>query len=186
MPGTSVVTAERFAKGYTYKDYLASVKANKDQFERNEKEFKLKAEDAKFFADQSKRLAGVKVVAIGEDWCPDVWRGLPIIARIAEAAGLELRIFPRDQNMDIENEHLNQGKFASIPVFAFYGPAFRPLNHWIERPKAAYEFYDKLNKDLAGMSEEQARTERRSRSAPEQEKWRQETVKELKELFLHI
>ncbi len=186
MPRSSVVTAERFAKGYTYKDYLASIKANKDQFERNEKEFKLKPEDAKFFADQGKKLAGVKVVAIGEDWCPDVWRGLPIIARVAEVAALELRVFPRDQNMDIENEYLNQGKYASIPVFAFYGAGFRPLKHWTERPQTAYEFYDKLNKELASMPEEQARTERRSRSAPEQENWRQETVKELKQLLLGL
>ena len=54
----SVVTAERFAKGYTYKDYLDAIKdnpeskANVERFELNDKEFKLKDEDTKFFAAQ--------------------------------------------------------------------------------------------------------------------------------------
>lgn len=182
----SVVDAKRFAKGYTYKDYLTSIKANKEQFERNEKEFHLKDEDARFFASQKQKLAGVQVVAIGEDWCPDVWRGLPIMARIAEVAGLSMRVFPRDQNVDIINEHLSQGKFMSIPVFAFYDASFKSLGHWIERPKIAYEFYDALNKELEGKSEDEARAERRRRMAPEQEKWRQEMVRELKELILRI
>ncbi len=188
----SVVTAERFAKGYTYKGYLEAIKANPEskanveRFELNDKEFKLKDEDAKFFAAQGKRLAGAKVVVIGEHWCPDVWRGLPIIARIAETAGLELRFFPRDQNLDIINEYLNQGKYGSIPVFAFYGNTFRALRHWTERPKAASDFYAALAKELEGKSQEEAMAERRKRSASEQEKWRQETVKEIKELLLRM
>ena len=57
----------------------------------------------------------MKALVIGEDWCPDVWRGLPVIAKVAEQTGMELRIFFRDQNKDIMSEFLNQGEFESNP-----------------------------------------------------------------------
>ena len=31
-----------------------------------------------------------KVLILGEDWCPDVFRGMPVVVRMAEAAGLEI------------------------------------------------------------------------------------------------
>jgi hypothetical protein len=54
------------------------------------------------------------MVVIGEDWCPDVYRGMPVAARIAEAAGIELRVFERDQNKDMIAEYLHHGEFESI------------------------------------------------------------------------
>ena len=41
----SVVTPERFQKGFTYKDYMAQVKVNKDRMEEYHNSFKLKRED---------------------------------------------------------------------------------------------------------------------------------------------
>ena len=59
-------------------------------------------------------------MVIGEDWCPDVYRGMPIIGRIAEVSGMDMRVFPRDENLDIMDEFLKNGEFRSIPVFVFY------------------------------------------------------------------
>jgi len=50
---------------------------------------------------------------------------------------MELRVFPRDANMDIMDQYLNQGKFASIPTFVFFDRDWRELGQWIERPAAA-------------------------------------------------
>ena len=88
--------------------------------------FKLGAADTTALKDLVKKAGGVKVVGIGEDWCPDVHRGLPVLAKMAEAGGMELRFFPRDKNLDIINLFLNQGKYQSIPVFAFFDGK---LNH---------------------------------------------------------
>ncbi|MBI4188252.1 MAG: thioredoxin family protein, partial [Chloroflexi bacterium] len=104
----SVVTPKRFASGFGFKDYIAQIKVNKDKFEEYYQTAQLSDEDKGFF----RKIAGmpngaVKVLVLGEDWCPDVFRGMPVIARIAEASGMEMRIFPRDQNLDIMNEFLN-------------------------------------------------------------------------------
>lgn len=180
-----MVDAKRFALGFTYQGYLDHIKANRDQFQRNYEEFKLSPEDARPFLEIRKRLGTLNVVALGEDWCPDVWRGLPIMAQIAAAAGIEMRVFPRDQNTDIIQEYLKDGKFMSIPVFAFYNSQFQPLCHWIERPQVAVQFMERLMAELgqSGKSEEERRAEFRRRLAPEVSRWRQETVRELKELL---
>ncbi|MEK7354662.1 MAG: thioredoxin family protein, partial [Chloroflexota bacterium] len=134
------------------------------------------------------RLGGVKAIAILEDWCPDAHRGLPIMAKIAQASGMELRVFYRDKNPDVINLYLNQGKFQSIPVFAFFNKDLKPLCHWIERPAVATRFTEEVLAELTKkkLSEDEIRQERRKRNATMSDSWRQETVKELKELLAKV
>ena len=98
----SVVTPDRFASGMTWQAYLASIQRNRDKFQYNHDETALSDDDVSAFRQLVARPDGAtRVLALAEDWCPDVLRGLPVLARIAEAAGQEMRIFPRDQNLDI-------------------------------------------------------------------------------------
>lgn len=178
-----VVTSQRFTQGFTYPDYIAQIPTNKERFQQSYDEFKLSENDKAFFVSQMKRHS-LKVLALGEEWCPDVYRGLPVMARIAEAAGLEYRIFPRDKNPDIMNLYLNQGKHMSIPVFVFLDKDLGYLCHWIERPAAANKFMAELNAELAqkNLPQEERMREMRRRMNPLWESWRQETAKELREL----
>ena len=80
---------------------------------------------------------GIKALCIGEDWCPDVWRGLPVMARISELTGMEVRLFIRDDNSDIMEEFLKDGEFESIPVVVLYDRDHNYLGHWIERADQA-------------------------------------------------
>ena len=78
-----------------------------------------------------------KMLVLCEDWCGDVVRGLPILARVAEAGGFEMSVFPRDQHHDIMNEFLKNGEWMSIPTAVFYTRDHQYICHWIERPKVA-------------------------------------------------
>lgn len=189
MADTSkIITSQRYSLGFTCEGYLAQMQSNRERYQEHDANFKLSSEDAKFFMDINRRLDGVKVLAIVEDWCPDAHRGLPIIARIAQASGMELRVFYRDKNPDIMNLYLNQGKFQSIPVFAFFDKNLSPLCHWIERPRIATRFMEEMSAELAKkkLSEEELRQERRKRNEPMADSWRQETVKELRELLSKV
>jgi hypothetical protein len=134
------ITRERFAKGKSWQQYLESGIRNRELFERN-------YNDLKVNADQERRLKAVAarpngpdhVVVIGEDWCPDVYRGTGIAQRMAETMGIELRYFERDQNKDMIQPYLKDGQFESIPVFVFYDKDHRELAHFIERPGLANE-----------------------------------------------
>ena len=92
-----------------------------------------------------------KVLVIAEDWSSDCRRDLPYLARLAEAGGLELRIFLRDgdemtkdqpdparsPNADVMLAYMNEkdGKrFATIPVAVFFDRDFTELHRYIEYP----------------------------------------------------
>jgi len=185
MSSDNIITGEYYSQGFTYEDYLSQLGETRQRFAEHENAFHLTPADAQFFRDIEQSLGHINILAIVEDCCPDVHRGLPIIASIAKASGMTLRIFPRDQNLDIMNLYLNQGKFMSIPVFAFLNKDLNPLYHWIERPKAATRFMNEIATELAKqkLSEEELRQERRQRSQQMTDNWRQETVKEFKDLF---
>jgi hypothetical protein len=184
----TVITAQRYSQGFTYESYIKQLGDTRQRFAEHEAAFQLASTDAQFFKDAIHRLGHINVLAIVEDWCPDVHRGLPIIAAIVEASGMDLRIFSRDKNLDIMNLYLNQGKFMSIPVFAFFDRNLNPLGHWIERPRAATRFMEEISVELAKkkLGEEELRQERRTRSQLMIDNWRQETVKELRELFTNM
>src|SRR5712691_9518640 len=177
---SSVVTPERFAKGMTFEDYVKDT-ATAENLAREA--WGGYFPDAGSIATQRKDNSGVfreryararladhqvaaitwlaaqpngpaKILVISEDWSSDCRRDVPILARLAEAGGLELRIFNRDgkkilgtrrpdpaaapdANHDIMLEFMhkkNGGEWASLPVAVFYTKDFRELCRYIEYP----------------------------------------------------
>lgn len=186
----SVVTPERFAAGYTYAGYLDSIERNRARFEENYAAMTISGEDAAALRELASKPNGpAKLLVIGEDWCPDVFRGLPVFQRIAEAAGIELRVFKRDENKDVIAEFLNGGEFESIPVAVFYTKDHDYIAHWIERPQLAYQdMREKLAPMYARWRKPDPTDEERAQfrqeyidfqNGPIWANWRQETVREV-------
>ena len=118
----SAVTAERFAKGLTFEQYVkyagspenlareafggyfpdggsfaAARKDNSAVFRDRYAKARLSEPQAaaiKWLAAQPGGPA--KILVISEDWSSDCRRDVPVLARLAEAGGMELRIFNRD------------------------------------------------------------------------------------------
>ncbi len=132
------VTRERFEQGMTYDAYKAQMTRNQERFAENEKLLQLAPDEIAAFSQLSQPL---NVLVIAEDWCGDVIDNLPILGRLAEASGdkLNLRVFLRDQNLDLIDQYLNRGEFRSIPVFVFFDNDFQELGHFIERPDSVTE-----------------------------------------------
>jgi thiol-disulfide isomerase/thioredoxin len=189
----SVVTPERFAKGLTYADYIARIERNQKRFEENYNGTEVSAEDARALQELVALPNGpARCLALGEDWCPDVFRGMPVMARIAEAAGIELRVFPRDENKDIMAEFLHHGEHESIPTFVFYTKDHKYIAHWIERPALAQEQMPELRKISAPLQNADLAEEERAKhiqaykdfqNGPIWSGWRQATVKEIRTLL---
>ena len=184
----SVVTPERFSQGFNYPDYMDQIKVNKTRFEGFYDGLKLSDEDTAFFKELVSRPNGpAKMMVLGEDWCGDVIRGLPVLARIAEAAGIPISIFPRDTHLDIMNEYLNKGEFLSIPVAVFYTSDHKYICHWIERPEIAVieqrEIEKAIRDENPGIDDREFGQQRRSRTAAKADDWIAATVVELKELL---
>jgi hypothetical protein len=203
---TSVITPSRFASGLTYADFLAQATVNRDRFEKNYANPVLTEEDLEFFRRSAVLPNGPrKLLAIGEAWCGDVYRELPTAVRIAEAAGLELRIFLRDENPDIMDEFLsNNGKSRAIPVFVFYAADMKYIAHFTERSAAAHAGLAEAMKDaraklglpdgatfgnLVDLERQNFLLEVIARIEPFADQWRRDAVKEIRQLLanaLHI
>lgn len=186
---TSVVTPSRYAVGFTYDDYIAQIKVNHDKFEEYTETAKdvLSDDDKAFFA-KAARAGAAKMLVVGEDWCPDVYRGLPVFVRIADAAGMELRVFPRDENLDIADEFLNRGEFRSIPTVIFYNANSDYQCHWIEKPAIGYQetdqFVEEARKELpAGTEEAEVRKVSRPRLLERYPAWQKATVEEIRAML---
>ncbi len=185
---TSVVTPQKFSEGFSYPDYMDQIKVNKDRVNGFYNDYPLKPEDAAFFKELVERPNGpAKMLVLGEDWCGDVVRGMPVLARIAEAGGMEMRIFPRDQHHDIMNEYLKNGQWMSIPVAVFYTKDHQYICHWIERPVVAEEEMRKMEESIRGekpdITDQEFSRERRTRTAARAGDWIAATVAEVKKLL---
>jgi hypothetical protein len=118
-----------------------------------------------------------KIAVIAEDWSSDCRRDLPYLARLAEAGGLDLRIFVRDGevmlrkglpdpsaggNADLVVAYANEKngqRFATVPVAVFFTRDFVELYRYVEYP-AIYHKDDvigHLRAARAGETEEQAK-----------------------------
>ena len=204
MTGTkTAVTPERFAKGMTFEQYVAYV-ATPENLAREssrpgeprrdwsgflrERYQKSRLSDAQRAAIQwlaSQPGGPAKVLVLSEEWSSDCRRDVPMLARLAEAGGLELRIFPRDgkkfsashapsraeapdSNADIMAEFMNvkDGQaWQSIPVAVFYTKGLEPLYHYVEYPAVYHKdpiVSGHLRKPRAGETPAQT-TERANR-----------------------
>ena len=180
----SVVTPERYAQGMTFDEYMNVINVNKARFEEYYENVQLDSAQS----DKLKELAAsdggpARMMVIGEDWCGDVVRELPVLARVAEAAGLELRIFPRDENHDIMNEYLKEGLYMSIPVAVFYDQGHEYICHWIERSETANreqgEIEAAIRSEQPDISDQDFGRQRRARTAARAGDWQKATVDEL-------
>ena len=191
----SVITPLRFDQGFTFPEFLEQATVNRDKFELYYRDSPITDEDLSFFKMAAAVPNGpAKILAVDEDWCGDVYRELPSVARIADATGIELKIFIRDKNPDIMDEFLSNGKARAIPVFVFYTGDMQYIGHFTERPASAQAEIDtlldevKARMDLpktATFSDLQAPEKKEviARILPRFEQWQKDSIREMRQLL---
>jgi hypothetical protein len=83
---------------------------------------------------------GFRFLVLAEDWCSDAFSTMPIVARLAEQSGVDLRVLSRDANADIMDAHLTSGT-RSIPVLMILDRDFRERGWWGPRPAVLQRWY---------------------------------------------
>ena len=167
----TVVTPERYASGMTFEQYLGYV-ASPENLRREgsggepRRDWSgwlrgwydsLRLSDAQTAAIRwlaAQPEGPRRVLVIAEEWSSDCRRDVPMLQRLAEAGGLDLRIFRRDgqrfgrshqptlaeapdSNADLMAEFLNEKDgqtWQSVPVAVFYAADLRYLYHYVEYP----------------------------------------------------
>jgi Thioredoxin len=132
--GAPVVTKERFEQGLTLEQYVDQMSVNRERFVEALDETIIEPEEARVL----ERLgAARRVLVITEDWCGTCLAEVPFVAKLIEGRpGIEMRLFPRDANLDLMDQYLKKGLYRSIPVFAFFDEHMNEVARFIEtRPR---------------------------------------------------
>ena len=81
----------------------------------------------------------VHVLALAEDWCPDVVRHVPVLQRMADASPLiRVRYVLRKTSTDLLVRFLTNGT-ESVPKFGFFNNDFALCCMWGPMPEACYD-----------------------------------------------
>lgn len=133
------IDPETLRHGLDYGRYREGVKANGETFDEVYEAPASRPEDLAFL----RRLPPLDLVALAEDWCPDVFHTLPTWARLVEELeGWRLLIFPRDEHPELMEAFLWQGTAKRIPVYAFYDKRGFLQTWWSGRGREAQEALD--------------------------------------------
>jgi hypothetical protein len=129
---------DRYDRGMTFAEFSASAKANTDLW----KKIYEHAEVAPDIVSRAAALGGTwHLLVLAEDWCGDAVNTIPPLARLTEVApNITLRILARDQNLDLMDAHLTNGKSRSIPVVIFLDASFEERGWWGPRPGSLQEW----------------------------------------------
>jgi thiol-disulfide isomerase/thioredoxin len=124
------MTKERFEQGMTLPQYIDHMSVNRERFVEALDETTIGPEDARVLA----QLGAVRrVLVLSEDWCGTCLAHVPYVARLVEGnASIEMRLFPRDANLDVMDQYLKKGLYRSIPVFVFFDEHMNEVARFIE------------------------------------------------------
>src|SRR5699024_1392612 len=90
----------------------------------------------------------LRVIALTEDWCGDAMLNIPILLRMAEKADMPVRMLLRDDNLELMDQYLTNGKSRSIPIFIFIDEAGQEQAVWGPRAAKIQAFIDKSRSEL--------------------------------------
>jgi len=141
-------------RGLSFEEYLEHADMNVPTMKENFQAVTVKPEDDAFFMRLNEHLpqGSVTAVVLSESWCGDCTENVPVIAKLASLYPfIRVRIFPRDENLDIMDRYLTDGK-RTIPVFVFFDENGEEIGRFIERPPGAHAFMDNARKKLEGLS----------------------------------
>ncbi len=139
------ITPERFAEGMTTEQFIEGMSKNKELFRERYENYKLRDRDAVELRAIGRQL---KVLVLAEDWCGDVLRYVPVFARIADAAETwEVRVFCRDENLDLADMWRKHGEFRAIPVIVFFDEEMNEIACFVEKPAVVYTD-DRLGREM--------------------------------------
>ena len=135
-----------FEKGMTFENYVDTMKVHKENLLSVYEGFNLPDSDSIHWDNVSEKK--LRAVVLTEDWCGDAMVNVPILMKIAEAAQIDVRLLPRDQNLELMDQYLTNGTSRAIPIFVFIDEDGKEAAVWGPRAPKVQEFVDAVRADM--------------------------------------
>lgn len=128
-----------FEKAISPDVYIEGMETNKDGLLSIYDNFELPEDKAFIEHLQNQNL---RAIVLTEDWCGDAMLNVPILLRIAKEANMDVRMLLRDENLELMDQYLTNGKARSIPIFIFIDEDGREVGKWGPRAQVIQDFVD--------------------------------------------
>ncbi|PAV28762.1 thioredoxin family protein [Virgibacillus profundi] len=130
---------EWFEKGMSPDTYIESMEKNKEGLLHIYDNFSVPEDEA---FHQELKNKNLRVIILTEDWCGDAMVNMPILLRLTEAANIDVSVLLRDQNLELMDQYLTNGKSRSIPIFVFIDESGNEVAKWGPRAQKVQDFID--------------------------------------------
>jgi hypothetical protein len=137
-PGGGPAAADRlFDSGNTWPQFIAGVSAQRELWLKTEASVTVPPE----LVDRARKAGrGLRLLAVAEDWCPDSAYSLPYVARLAQSAGIPLRILDRTAGAPLMRAHPTPDGRTVTPTIVLWRDG-RDVGAWIERPAELQQLF---------------------------------------------
>ena len=105
-----------YEKGITPDEYIKSLEKHKSGFSNIYANFSV-PQDQEFQNLLSEKE--LRVIVLAEPWCGHCMLNIPVLLRLTEKTNIPVRILPRDENLELMDQYLTNGKSRTIPIFIF-------------------------------------------------------------------
>ncbi len=122
-------------------DYVSAPSKAKDAFDKRRVEYKL---DAAVVKELKKKAKDYMIVAFSAEWCPDCMRNVPVLNLLAEATGLDVRVFGhmiRDAKSNTRKwaippspPEVEEFNVVKIPLIVILNKAGEKIGEVVENP----------------------------------------------------
>jgi len=126
-----------FERGITFEQFVANATAQRDVWLRAASQSDV---DPQVVAHLARVREGLRLLVVSEDWCVDSAHTVPYVARLAAAAGVELKILDRDVGAALMARHPTRDGRPATPTIVFIRNG-RDVGAWVERPAPLQDLF---------------------------------------------
>ena len=135
--GQSATFERLFESGQTWQQFLAGVSAQRDLWLKTESAVTVSPD----FVERAKNASrGLQLLVVAEDWCPDSAYSVPYIARLAQSAGIPLRVLDRKAGAPLMRAHPTSDGRPVTPTVVMWRNG-RDVGAWVERPAELQQMF---------------------------------------------
>lgn len=138
VPGQRAMNVERlFENGKTWPQFLANVSAQRELWMKTESAVTVPPD----FVERARKASrGLRLLVVSEDWCLDSAYSIPYIARLAQSAGIPLRIIAREAGEPLMRAHPTPDGRTVTPTVVMWRDG-RDAGAWVERPAELQQLF---------------------------------------------
>ncbi len=145
------LTREKFEQGMTPQHYVDQIKVNKQPFVDIYEAVDVPGDVAAFAGALDDPL---KIAALTADWCGDAMSTTPAILKLAEACEmLTVRVFNRDEELELTNSFLPENRAGTVPVFVVADSSMAEVARFIETADELVPAIDAMDEQVRQEAE---------------------------------